>query len=549
MTPAAFRHAVASFDPTPDGVLLWTRLSGGHSSATWALASDPRFEHVVAAGTATTGASADHTVVIDVDGLEPGTTYWYRFEVAGERSPIGRTRTLPGPGAERLVVGLVSCARYSVAPLGVYRAMAEREVDVVVHLGDYLYEDDGHKGAREHRPPRPCVSIGDYRARFAQLREDPDCQALHLRHPMIAALDDHDVADNCWTTGAKGHDPDEHGPWDARVRAATDARQEWIPARLRDPEDRRQTWRSVAIGDLAELVVLDTRLSGRDQQAGDEGTKPLHDPTRSLLGDEQRAWVAERAADVSRPWMLLVTGVVVNEVELPLPAAAALLNPLLPNGYDAVDGKIIHDDQWDGYPAERERLIDALAARGRAGGRAVILSGDIHSSWAFEGPRSPAEATPVAVEFTTPSVASKPMGHSRVPGAWRLLDGLMRTLEHAPFADVTARGYGLLDVTRDAATMSWWFVEPTAADPSADASLGACYVSRRAGWPPRLEPSTPAPDLARPGLPDPLPPRPDDLGRLRRSHLARKGASRLVGGLAPLLAVAGARRWTRHRSR
>ena len=533
---SVFRHAVASFEPTSDGVLLWTRLSGAVSDATWTIAADAAFTEIVATGAASTDASRDHTVVVDVRGLEAATTYWYRFEVEGERSPVGRTRTLPVVGADGVRIGLVSCARFSVAPLGVYRAMAEREVDVIVHLGDYLYEDDGHKGAREHRPPRTCVSLGDYRQRFAQLREDPDCQAMHLRHPMIAVLDDHDVADNCWTTGAKGHDPAEHGPWPARVAAATTARQEWVPARLRDPASPAHTWRSVTIGDLAELVLLDTRLSGRDQQAGDAEAKDLHDPTRSLLGDEQRSWLQERTGDVTRPWMVLVTGVVVNEIDLPLPAATGLVNALLPNGYDAVDGKILHDDQWDGYPVERERLIGALEERGRRGGRTVILSGDIHSSWAFEGPRD-AEGAPVAVEFTTPSVASKPMGHSRTPGAWRLLDGLVKTLEHVPFCDVTERGYGILELRPEEAAMSWWFVEATAEDPAADAELGASYRTSFAAWPPRLEEASPRPDPVRPGLPEPLPPRPDDLARLRRGHLVREVVSRGTGVLVPAAAL------------
>ena len=532
-----FRHAVASFEPTSEGVLLWTRLSGGASEVSWTIAADAGLVEVVDRGTATTDATRDHTVAVDVDGLEPATTYWYRFEVEGERSPVGRTRTLPGAGStEGVRLGLVSCARYSVAPLGVYRAMAEREVDVVVHLGDYIYEDDGHKGDREHRPPRACVTQDDYRQRFAQVREDPDCQALHLRHPMIAVLDDHDVADNCWTTGAKAHDPEEQGPWADRVRAATTARQEWVPTRLRDPAQAAHTWRSVALGDLAELVLLDTRLSGRDRQAGDEDSKSLHDPTRSLLGDEQRAWLQERAADVSRPWMVLVTGVVVNEIDLPLPAAAGMVNALLPNGYDAVDGKILHDDQWDGYPKEREKLIAAMAERGRRGGRTVILSGDIHSSWAFEGPRD-ADGAAVAVEFTTPSVASKPMGQSRTPGAWRLLDAMVKTLEHVPFCDVTARGYGILDLTPDDASMSWWFVEATAEDPTADAELGASFRSRRPSWPPRLEEVEPRPDPIRPGLPEPLPPRPDDLARLRRGHLVREVVSRGTGVLVPAAAL------------
>ena len=535
-----FRHAVASFEPRADRVLLWTRLTGA-TSARWTIARDPVLDDVVAEGEETTGPDRDHTITVDVDGLEPATTYWYRFETStGERSPVGRTRTLPGPGDDRpLRLGLAACARYSVAPLGVYRALAEREVDLVVHLGDYIYEDDGHKGVRDHEPPRRCVTIGDYRTRLAQHRRDPDCQALHLRHPMVLVVDDHDVADNCWTTGAKAHDDAADGPFDERARAATSARQEWVPSRLRDPDDPRQTWRSFPVGDLAELILLDTRLSGRDRQAGDEtdGVPGLDDPERSLLGDEQRAWLAGRLADTSRPWALLATGVVVNDVTLPLPAAAGIIEPVLPNGYAALDGKVLHDDQWDGYPAERKRLVREIQGRAGAGGRTVILSGDIHSSWAFEGPHDPDTGEAVAVEATIPAVSSSPMGRSHVPGAWRLLDASIRRLEHVPWVDVTERGYGLVDLTADDATVSWWFVQPTALDPAAEVELAAAFRTHRADWPPRFErvaPEDVAPDPTdRAGLPDPLPPRPDDLAKMRRSHVVRMAVARSAGTLVP----------------
>ena len=291
-----FRHAVASFDPTASSVLLWTRVIGA-GSLRWTVASDPRFRHVVASGDVAPEPARDHVALVDVTGLQPATTYFYRFATADRRSPVGRTRTLPAEGADRLRLGLVACARFSVAPLGVYRAVAEREVDLVVHLGDYIYEDDGAKGPRTHVPPRPARTLADYRARLAQVRADPDAQALHLRHPMVGIIDDHDVADNCWTTGAKKHIDAEDGPWEDRLTAATTARQEWFPQRLRDPEDPRSTWRSIVVGDLAEILLLDTRLSGRDQHAGDEGTKPLLDPERSLLGAAQRLWLDDRLAD------------------------------------------------------------------------------------------------------------------------------------------------------------------------------------------------------------------------------------------------------------
>jgi alkaline phosphatase D len=546
-----FLHAAASFEPRATSVLLWTRLTGA-TRATWTIARDAALTDVVVTGEATTGAAVDHTVTVDVDGLEPATTYWYRFEAGGERSPVGRTRTLPAPDAatEAFRLGLVSCARYSIAPLGVYRALAEREVDLVLHLGDYIYEDDGTKGPRTHEPPRECVDLDDYRQRLAQYRRDPDLQALHLRHPMTLIVDDHDVADNTWTTGAKGHDPDEHGDFGERAIAALQARQEWVPSRLRDPDDHRSTWRSFAVGDLAEVVLLETRLAGRHRHAGDEGTPGRDDPERSLLGDEQRAWLRDRLTDTTRPWSLVASGVVISEIRLPIPAAAGLVNPLLPNGYQAIDGEIVHDDQWDGYLEERRRFVAAADERGAAGGRTVVLSADIHSSWAFEAPRRD-DGTPVAVEFTFPAVSSKPMGHSRVPGAWRVLDRTIRRLEHVPWVDVTARGYGILDVTRERVTASWWFVEPTAADPAAGAELGAAFTSEHAAWPPcleRLEEDDLAPDPVRPGLPAALPPRPADLPRLRRSHRLRQTVSTVVGAAVPA-ALVGLSGWRLLRAR
>jgi len=546
-----FLHAAASFEPRATSVLLWTRLTGA-TTAHWVVARDPAFADVVDEGEAETGPELDHTITVDVDGLDPATTYWYRFAAGGERSPVGRTRTLPDGPTDRLRIGLVGCARYSVAPLGVYRAVAEREVDLVIHLGDYIYEDDGHKGVREHEPPHACVTLDDYRMRLAQHRRDPDCQALHLRHPMSLIVDDHDVADNCWTTGAKAHDPDEHGPWDARALAATRARQEWVPSRLRRPDDPRQTWRSFPFGDLAEIILLDTRLSGRDRQAGDavEGNPARDDPARSLLGDEQRAWLQERLADTSRPWAIVASGVVVNEVTLPLPAAAAMIQPLLPNGYAAMDGQILHDDQWDGYLAERDRFIASMRDRGAAGGRTIILSGDIHSSWAFDGPRDPATGRPVGVEFTVPATSSKPMGRSRIPGAWRLLDTSIQRIEQVPWADVTQRGYGILDLSPDQAVMAWWFLEPTAPAPARQAELAAAYASPRASWPPRLDPVAEedlTPDPSRPGLPEPLPDRPTDLAKMRRSHLLRMTVARTLGAGVPAAVALAA--WRRRRLR
>jgi alkaline phosphatase D len=521
MSPT-FRHAVASFDPTETAVLLWTRLAGGRTSAELTVATDPGLHDVVHRSTATTGPERDHTIVVDVDGLAPATTYWYRFTAGDDRSPVGRTATLPPAPVERFRLGLVCCARYSVAPLGVYRALAEREVDLVLHLGDYMYEDAGHKGCRPHDPPWPAVTIEDYRRRLAQLRADPDTQALHVRHPMTSVWDDHDLADNAWRDGAKHHDPATQGDWHERSQAAARARQEWLPARLVDPADPLRTWRSFAVGDLAEIVLLDARLTGRDRQAGDGVGPSLDDPRRSLLGDEQRAWLHERLRVADQPWAVVVSGVVVNSIELSWPAPLARVGGLLPSGYAVIDGRVLHDDQWDGYPAERDQLAGALVERGRRGGRTILLSGDVHSSWAFVGPRHPPSGTPVATEFTIPAVSSAAMGRAHYPGLSKLLDAAAHDLTHVAWSEVTERGYGLLEVTPREAQVEWWFVHPFDERPADTAELGKAFVVPRDAWPPRLDDApSPLVDPERTGLPEPLPERPADLRRLRWRHRAR----------------------------
>lgn len=507
-----FRHAVASFDPTATSVLLWTRLTGA-TEAEWVLARDEALTDVVASGSAVTGPARDGTVVVDVDDLEPGRTWWYRFTARGQRSPVGRTRTLPLTGPVDL--GLVSCARYSVAPLTVYRALAEREVDLVVHLGDYVYEDDGHKGHRSHRPARTAVSLEDYRDRLAQMREDTDCQALHLRHPVVTVLDDHDLADNAWRGGAKAHDPAEHGPWGARVDAALRARAEWLPTR--DP----RLWRAVDLGEVGDLLLLDSRLEGRDQQAGEPGATAYDDPARSLLGDEQRAWLGEQLRD-PRPWALVANGVVVNSLELPAAVPAALL----PEDYAVHDGHVLRSDLWDGYAAERDTLVRELAARE---GSSLLLSGDVHSSWAFDGPCLDGE--PVTNELVVPSVSSAPLGRTRLPGAWRLLDALADRMPHVVWSDLTERGFVHLRLTTEQAHATWHWVDPYATDlhPSTEPAASLSVAAGRARWTTAepLEMTTP------PG--PPLPPRPPDVPAVRHWHQRRRWA-----GLTALGAVLGA---------
>jgi alkaline phosphatase D len=445
-----FTHGIASFDPAPDRVILWTAVSSP-GPVHWEL--DDLDGRRVDGGTVR--AERPGPVWVDVGGLRPGTDYSYRFHAGGLPSPPGRTRTLPGGSPDRWRLGVCCCADRSIHHFTVYQALAAEDVDAVLHLGDYIYETAG-KGGRRLEPDGPCVTLDDFRLRYAQVRRDPAVQALHTRHPVIAIWDDHDIADNAWRHGAKGHDPAVHGDWEDRLRAAAVARQEWLPARLADPEDPLRLWRSVRVGDLAELVVSDTRIDGRDQQAGDPGARPLDDPDRSLVGPAQRAWLAERIRDRSATWCLLATQVTMSPMRLPVPVGATLLETA-PSGYGVVDGAAVCTDEWDGYPAERRRVAGWLAERGAG---AVVLSGDVHSSWVYDGAATPG-MPPGAPELVCPAVSSTPLGRQLPRAARRTAARAATGVDGPRWFDLSSWGYLLLEVTASTVTARYRFVDAT----------------------------------------------------------------------------------------
>ncbi len=535
MPIARFEHGVASFEPTRSSILLWTRTRSA-GTVRWRLARDGDLDDIVAEGSAPAAEESDRTVTVEVDGLDPATTYFYDFEIDGHRSPVGRTRTLPDGHVERLRVGLTCCADYSAAPLGVYRALADRELDVVLHLGDYIYAEQTAHHGRRGELTHTAVDLAGYRHRYAQLRSDPDLQYLHARHPMLAIWDDHDFADNSWRTGAKHHDPTVDGPWDDRVAAATRARSEWLPLRYPEPGNLRRAWRSVTVGDLVELVLLDTRYEGRDRQAGDDHTTGRDDPDRSLLGDDQRDFVGDRLADTSRPWTLVASGVVVNEISLPLPAGSRLPTGLLPNGYAVLDGEVVHDDQWDGYLAERDLLTQRIETRAAGGARTVLVSGDVHSGWAFEGPPG-SDGEPVAVEAVCPAVSSAPMGRANLPGVNRLLDHAVRRMPQVQWADVTERGYLICDIEPDGVQIEWWIADPYSLDPGGTAECAAVRRLRHETWPCRFDVvEQHSEDPVRPPLPT-VPARPDDLGSLRMKRMTRLLSKGAAAAMVPVLSA------------
>ena len=272
---------------------------GNGSSATgpldvqWVIASDEGLQQVVARGTAQAAMERDFTVKVDAGGLGPGRTYHYAFVAGGERSPVGRTKTLP-ERTDRLRVASVSCSNYPAGYFNVYRCIANRpDLDAVIHLGDYIYEfangryGDGSASGRVPLRAGEASTLEDYRDRYATYRSDIDLQEAHRRHPFIAVWDDHESANDAWSGGAGNHNPSQ-GSWATRLAGAYRAYLEWMP--IRESSDPKiHLYRSFRFGDLADLVMLDTR-GLRDQQAIGTDAKMLADPSRSLLGAAQEAW-------------------------------------------------------------------------------------------------------------------------------------------------------------------------------------------------------------------------------------------------------------------
>ncbi len=262
-----FADGVASGDPLPDSVILWTRLSTedpGDVALFYEIARDPDFEHRVAAGWDLARADRDHTAKMDPRGLLPGTTWYFRFHAEGRTSPTGRTRTAPAGPTERLRLGVVSCSNITRGYFVAYKELAAMAgLDAVLHLGYYFYEPGG-SGRVAHDPPHELLTLADYRTRYRQYRRDVDCQEMHRQHAFIPVWDDHETSNDAWFGGADSHNPATDGDWIQRKGWAIQAWHEYMP--VRDASDRH-IWRAFQFADLVDLIMLDTRLWGRDHQA------------------------------------------------------------------------------------------------------------------------------------------------------------------------------------------------------------------------------------------------------------------------------------------
>lgn len=471
-----FSHGVASGDPLHDRVIIWTRISNSFNdqqevAVSWSVGVDETMTKVVAKGQTRALARDDWTVHVDVTGLSAARHYWYYFECNGSRSPTGRTRTSRAQGDnDEVRLGVVSCAALPGGYFHSYRYLARRDVDLVVHLGDYIYESYSNVN-REHERPETATTLEGYRARYRQYRSDPDLQLLHQSHPMAAVWDDHEIAGNAWLGGASNHKDSAQGPWQRRRREAMQAYFEWLPIRRPDPDQPSRVWRSLPLGAVAELIMIDTRHDGRDKQvsaSSRDASAELSDPSRSIMSQAQRDWLSARLAESTASWKLVANQVMFSPFGLHLPGPLSSLGDRF--GIIAND-TVYNPDSWDGYSAERDRLLATLTDLNTA--NTVILTGDVHSSWAFEVPGKPGSRNPAAVEFVVPAISSMPFGKllggsgdaigSYLSGG-NLINELVTSaiesqLSHLRWSEVASNGYVVVIAESKRVRAQWWHVK------------------------------------------------------------------------------------------
>ena len=403
-----FSLGVASGDPTPSGAVLWTRLAprplepeggmeGLRVTVTWEVAADEGFRTIVKQGRATAAPELSYSIHVDVGGLEPDRWYFYRFSAGDARSPVGRLRTTPAPGAAAtLRFAFASCQHFEQGLFTAYRHMAREELDLVAHLGDYIYEYGPSTAAARVRTHEGLEirTLDDYRRRYARYKTDEHLRAAHARCPWVVTWDDHEV-DNNYAALAGENEMESEEQMRARRAAGYQAWWEHQPVRV----PRARSWadlsitRTVEWGSLARFAVLDGRQFRSAQPCGG-GNRVVPcgewaDPARTMLGPAQERWVDAGLAASRARWQVL--------------AQQTMIAP-----YDNQRGPEtrLGLDMWSGYPAARDRLLRSIAAR--APNRTVVITGDIHSNWVnelragFADPKAPV----VAAEFVGTSISS-----------------------------------------------------------------------------------------------------------------------------------------------
>ncbi|WP_336010679.1 alkaline phosphatase D family protein [Acinetobacter calcoaceticus] len=512
---ADFLHGVASGDPLQDKVILWTRLTPVDLSARlkvmWEIATDNQFKQNLKTGMVETTKTDDFTVKVDAAGLQANTIYYYRFRFGNKISSVGQTKTLP-ISTNKVSFAVCSCSNYPAGYFYVYREMAKQNVDVIIHLGDYIYEygADGYAAEDAEKLGRTLptdnnkeiIKLEDYRKRYALYRQDKDLQVAHQRHPFIVIWDDHELANDTWRDGAENHESDE-GSFSDRKLAALQAYFEWMPIRPVSSTDHLNIYRQFNFGSLVELTMLDTRIIARDKQleyadymtaVGLNAQKfqaDLTDPKRTLMGYTQRDWLVDKLKQSTATWNVIGQQVLMSKMWIPAElllslgqitsggASAEILAKMNAQITELVTLKLRLEqgdptltvqektrvttvvpynlDAWDGYYAERETVYENLASLNK---KVIVLAGDTHNAWASYLYSQKGQY--VGVELATSSVSS--------PGLEKYLSIPMAQLQQFEFAFTTLinelaycnlnqRGYLVVTLDDKQVQSDWIFVD------------------------------------------------------------------------------------------
>jgi alkaline phosphatase D len=484
VSPTSFLHSVASGDPTTDGIVLWTRVTPDGDRPPDALTTrwevrDASTGRVVARGATDAVPDQDWTVKVIADGLEAGTAYEYQFAVGDLASPLGRFRTLP-TDASQVQLGVFACTKYNAGYFNAYRGLAARDdLQFLICLGDSIYEASntpppsqtpGADIGRDFSPLHECYTLADYRQRYAQIRTDPDAQAMHRSHAVVSTIDDHELADNAWAGGSDTHDPGTNGPWGDRKRAALRAWEEWTPTRVRPGTRDEPIYRRVDVGSLLTLMLLESRT----HRSAPTETDPAK---RTEFGPDQLEWMRRTAAGATNPWLLAGVPSTVSPLWSPAldeDASFALRKLKL---VEPKDGTPFHD-LWDSFPGERRALEEVLLSTPAT---PVILSGDVHVG--IESELRNDDAQLIAHEWTTSSVTSQNLDDKMGwPARGRSVpyeDQVRQALPHIRWCDFDSHGYMIVTVEPARATCEWWAVATVLSPTDAQRSNHTSSVTLR----------------------------------------------------------------------
>lgn len=505
-----FKEGVASFDPSQDKVILWTRYTPatqeqGKPVILLDVAKNKDFKNVVVSQSVQVDTNSDYTVHVDVSKLTSNTKYYYRFrnETTQAVSVIGETKTLPAAGeVSQVKMAVVSCANFQAGLFNVYGAVAESDADIVVHLGDYIYEyQAGGYGTnssttalnRAHKPAGEIIKLEDYRERYRQYRSDEQLQKAHQLKPFICVWDDHEVANDAYKDGAENHQANE-GDFATRKMSAIQVWHEYLPARV---QDNAKIYRNFEIANFVNLIMLDTRIVGRDKQlsytdyltpTGLNSTKFLTDwqnPQRSILGQEQKSWLVSKINGSSSKWQVLGNQVLMGKMFIP--AEQLLLTAQIASGttdpavfaqYNKIATELVtiksrmlqndptvtaaekarvqtvlpyNLDAWDGYPAEREMIYAATSGK-----KLVSIAGDTHNAW--YSALTDSSGKKVGTEFATASVTSPGFeaifgNDPQVLAGFEQANALL--IDDLQYVDASKRGYVMASFTANEAKSEW----------------------------------------------------------------------------------------------